>query len=1217
MCMKRCLTSVTFLLLCLFRAEANVLLDEPFNYANGNLVGVAGSTWLAHSGAGTTPVAVDSTRAVIVGGTGSREDVSKLIPGQPFTIGGATPTLYASFVLNCSALPNEVGTYFAHFQRTTNIFRARIWASTTGAAAGTYRLSIGNATAGSAASGQLAQDLSPNTNYRVVLRYSVATGASTLWVNPASEASPGADAEDVPSTTNIERFGFRQGFSGTDGSSGTMQVDNLLIGTQFSDVQVADLPPTISGIANQQVAANSSTGPLNFTIGDDQTPVASLSLTTGSDNLALVPLSGIVLGGAGANRTVTVTPAPNQTGSANITITVGDGLSQTPTSFQLTVVDSQPPTISGITNQQIVVNSSTGPLNFTVGDNLVPAANLTLGKDSSNLTLVPLNGIVFGGTGASRTVTVTPAVNQEGTATITVTVSDGANVTPTTFQVTVVNDLPPTISSIANRQIPLNTNTGPIPFTVGDDLTDPADLSLAKGSDNLALVPVSAIVFGGTGGNRTVTVTPVANQIGVANITITVGDGVNQTPASFQLTVIDNQPPTISGIANRQIVVNGNTGPLAFTIGDNLVAPASLTLGKNSDNLTLVPLSGIVFGGSGANRTVTVTPAAGQQGNANITISVSDGSNVTPTSFLLTVVTDLPPTITPIANQPLFVNGSTGPLAFTVGDDLTAVASLTLTGNSDNLTLVPLTGIVFGGSGASRTVTVTPAANRVGSAIITVSVSDGTSTTPTTFQLTVTDNQPPSISAISDQTLAANSSTGPIAFSISDGVVPAANLTLAKDSDNLTLVPLSGIVFGGSGSSRTVTVTPATGQQGSALITVTVSDGSNPANRAFRVTVGVPAIAPVVNQFTPVSTTLGPMPIVVSHGALDPGLLTLSALSSNDGVIADASLVVGGSGANRTLTATPVAGQTGVTTITLTAGDGVQTVQQAFTITVHPNAGLLISDDFSRPEEGPVVDNALWWNHGGTPFQTVVLLDELLLSQTQSEDFHRRLRPAVNFAPAAGDVIYMGFIVNFSAMPNGAGSYFSHLNTNGFRARLFARTNFAAANQFRLGVANATVNPPNESFLTRDLALNRDYQVVVRYSVGTGESRLWVDPVTMFDPSVAATDAPQPTTIDTFAFRQSDPGNPLGMGALAVDNLKVASVFDTVLTMVPTSIGYSRNNNTMRLSWPTGGGYLLRRTDALPAGSWGNVPFTTAAPDDFADIDISTGGGVFRLEKSE
>src|SRR5439155_1020782 len=49
----------------------------------------------------------------------------------------------------------------------------------------------------------------------------------------------------------------------------------------------------------------------------------------------------------------------------------------------------------------------------------------------------PNGNIVFGGSGASRTVTVTPASNQFGTATITVAVSDPGLSTQTTFQLTV------------------------------------------------------------------------------------------------------------------------------------------------------------------------------------------------------------------------------------------------------------------------------------------------------------------------------------------------------------------------------------------------------------------------------------------------------------------------------------------------------------------------------------------------------------------------------------------------------------------------------------------------------------------------------------------------------------------------------------------------------------------------------------------------------------
>ena len=167
-------------------------------------------------------------------------------------------------------------------------------------------------------------------------------------------------------------------------------------------------------------------------------------------------------------------------------------------------------------------------------------------------------------------------------------------------------------------------------------------------------------------------------------------------------------------------------------------AAGSLTVSGSSNNPTLVPNGNIVFGGNGANRTLTVTPAANQNGTANITVTVSDGLLSTPTSFQLTVnaVNDSP-TITTLANQTTTSGTAVGPLSFTVGDVETAAGSLTVSGSANNPTLVPNANITFGGSGANRTVTVTPVAGQTGTATITVPVNDGQASTPTSFQLTV------------------------------------------------------------------------------------------------------------------------------------------------------------------------------------------------------------------------------------------------------------------------------------------------------------------------------------------------------------------------------------------------------------------------------------------------------------------------------------------------
>ncbi len=151
---------------------------------------------------------------------------------------------------------------------------------------------------------------------------------------------------------------------------------------------------------------------------------------------------------------------------------------------------------------------------------------------------------------------------------------------------------------------------------------------------------------------RTVTVTPAANQSGTATITLTVSDGTGTASDTFVLTVnAVNDPPTISDIANQSTTTGTAVGPLSFTIGDVETAAASLTVSATSSNLTLVPTASIVFGGSGAARTVSVTPAASQTGTATITVTVSDGSGSASDAFVLTVTAPGPktPTTTTLA----------------------------------------------------------------------------------------------------------------------------------------------------------------------------------------------------------------------------------------------------------------------------------------------------------------------------------------------------------------------------------------------------------------------------------------------------------------------------------------------------------------------------------------------------------------------------------------
>ena len=106
--------------------------------------------------------------------------------------------------------------------------------------------------------------------------------------------------------------------------------------------------PTITAIPDTALSpADSTTGPLPFSIDDIDTPVDSLALTATTSDSTIVPPSGLALGGSDTSRTVTVTPAPNVDGSSTITVAVNDGEASASTSFAVTAtaISNAPPVV--------------------------------------------------------------------------------------------------------------------------------------------------------------------------------------------------------------------------------------------------------------------------------------------------------------------------------------------------------------------------------------------------------------------------------------------------------------------------------------------------------------------------------------------------------------------------------------------------------------------------------------------------------------------------------------------------------------------------------------------------------------------------------------------------------------------------------------------------------------------------------------------------------
>lgn len=103
---------------------------------------------------------------------------------------------------------------------------------------------------------------------------------------------------------------------------------------------------------------------------------------------------------------------------------------------------------------------------------------------------------------------------------------------------------------------------------------------------------------------------------------------------------------TISSIGDQTIASGLPSPVISFTVSNPHVSADSLTVTARSANPGLLPKSAFLFGGSGANRTLSITSTSGQTGVTTVSVIVSDGSAAVATEFNVTV---LPANRSPIA----------------------------------------------------------------------------------------------------------------------------------------------------------------------------------------------------------------------------------------------------------------------------------------------------------------------------------------------------------------------------------------------------------------------------------------------------------------------------------------------------------------------------------------------------------------------------------------
>jgi hypothetical protein len=350
---------------------------------------------------------------------------------------------------------------------------------------------------------------------------------------------------------------------------------------------------------------------------------------------------------------------------------------------------------------------------------------------------------------------MTPVPNRFGSTIITVQVRDpGGLMASDVFTLTVrsIND-PPTLSNIADQSMP-EDSTLAIPFVIGDVESPPDTLTIGVIVSNTNLLAATNMLVTGTGTNRLLTLRPSMNQTGSVTVTVTVTDtNLATTTDDFVLTVVPvNDPPTLDGPGDLTIAEDAGLQVVLLTgIGSGASNELqSLTITATSSDPSLIPDPIVAYTNGQTTGSLTFTPLPNASGTSTITVRVDDGgasNNVITRPFTVRVnsVNDLPG-ISLIPDLSMDDNTTSPPISFSVTDVETPAAELAVVATASNTNLFPLVGgppgqqagLLLDGTGTNRTLTLVPATNQSGVALITLTVTDNNSgASNRSFQVTV------------------------------------------------------------------------------------------------------------------------------------------------------------------------------------------------------------------------------------------------------------------------------------------------------------------------------------------------------------------------------------------------------------------------------------------------------------------------------------------------
>lgn len=391
-------------------------------------------------------------------------------------------------------------------------------------------------------------------------------------------------------------------------------------GVKNFSITLKDASNNQSGAASVSITKDAS-GPTMSAVG------YSTSAPTAGSVVATVTASEDLNAPSGWTKSGTGPYSYSKSYSSNATESVvfSDSLGNSTTvNVSVTNIDTAAPTTLSMPASSVTQNSAA--VTFTVSEsgtgyyviqptaNPAPSASTVMSGNSVGLTANNAQAVLFTGLSPSTAYTVYFVAKDA---------LGNAQATPgsVAFTTSALPNTAPTLTSSPTNQtvgknVPASTS-----FVVSDTESGAAAVTVTATSSNQSLVKDSnVVVSAGSGGNRTITVTPEAGATGTVTVNYVLSDGSLSTNGSFTVTFTNAAPVISASVSDQAYVQNSAISTLTLPSASDSNVGDSVTL-----TATGLP-AGLSF--NATNRQITGTPTDAP-GTYVITYTATDLSGAT------------------------------------------------------------------------------------------------------------------------------------------------------------------------------------------------------------------------------------------------------------------------------------------------------------------------------------------------------------------------------------------------------------------------------------------------------------------------------------------------------------------------------------------------------------------------------------------------------------